>query len=144
MASPTAQPTGAAGKFTLVCVLCRAEFAPAPVYRCPSCSGALEPRYAALATATRHDHADPEQAYFDFLPLVSRGFLDSGITVRTPCRPAPRLGEAIGVPGLWIKDESQQPCPYREPHPAWWEAGYTSADLVSRIGALAEPTSSAT
>ncbi|MEU6237409.1 pyridoxal-phosphate dependent enzyme [Kitasatospora sp. NPDC047058] len=108
MASPTAQPTGADGKFTLVCVLCRAEFAPAPVYRCPSCSGALEPRYF-LAAASRHDHADPEQVYFDFLPLASRGFLDSGITVRTPCRPAPRLGEAIGVPGLWIKDESRQP-----------------------------------
>ncbi|MBV1855860.1 threonine synthase [Catellatospora tritici] len=78
------------------------------MYRCPECAGALEPRYA-LTGMVRHDHPDPEQVYFDLLPLTSRDFLDSGVTVRTPCRPAPRLGEAIGVPGLWIKDESQQP-----------------------------------
>ncbi|MDF2273528.1 pyridoxal-phosphate dependent enzyme [Streptomyces coacervatus] len=58
---------------------------------------------------SRYRHADPEQVYFDLLPLTSRSFLDSGVTVQTPCRPAPRLGEAIGVPGLWLKDESRQP-----------------------------------
>ncbi|WP_405976485.1 pyridoxal-phosphate dependent enzyme [Streptomyces sp. NBC_00988] len=95
-------------KFALVCMLCQSEFAPALTYRCPECQGALEPRYD-VSAMVRHDHADPEQVYFDLLPLTSRDFLDSGVTVRTPCRPAPRLGEAISVPGLWIKDESQQP-----------------------------------
>ncbi|MBM7442880.1 pyridoxal-phosphate dependent enzyme [Streptomyces sp. HB132] len=95
-------------KFVLVCMLCQSEFDAAPMYRCPECTGALEPRYE-LSGMVRHDHADPEQVYFDLLPLASRDFLDSGVTVRTPCRPAPRLGEAIGVPGLWIKDESRQP-----------------------------------
>ncbi|GAA2552800.1 threonine synthase [Streptomyces koyangensis] len=98
----------AAEKFDLVCLLCGSVFPPALVYRCPSCSGALEPRYT-LDRLTRYEHADPEQVYFDLLPLAARDFLDSGVTRRTPCRPAPRLGAAIGVPDLWVKDESQQP-----------------------------------
>lgn len=95
-------------KFVLACVLCGAEFAPDVMYRCPGCRGALEPRYE-LGNVEFYRHPDPEQVYFDLLPLNSREFLDPGITVRTPCRPAPRLGIAIGVPGLWIKDESLQP-----------------------------------
>ncbi|MEU6718028.1 pyridoxal-phosphate dependent enzyme [Nonomuraea sp. NPDC046802] len=47
--------------------------------------------------------------YFDLLPLRSRDLLDLGISVRTPCRPVPALGTAIGLPNLWVKDESQQP-----------------------------------
>lgn len=97
-----------AEKFVLVCLRCESTFAPALIYRCPDCSGALEPRYS-LTRLNRYDHVDPEQVYFDLLPLMSRDFLDSGVTKRTPCRPAPRLGAAIGVPGLWVKDESQQP-----------------------------------
>lgn len=96
------------GKYLLACTRCAAELEPALVYRCPDCSGALEPRYA-LDGAARRDHDSPERAYFDFLPLTSPDFLDDGITVRTPCRPAPRLGAVIGVPGLWVKDESRQP-----------------------------------
>ncbi|MFD3504970.1 pyridoxal-phosphate dependent enzyme [Streptomyces sp. NPDC058678] len=99
---------GTRTKFVLVCVLCGAEFAPDVMYRCPGCSGALEPRYE-LGSVDFCRHPDPEQVYFDLLPLTSREFLGHGVTVRTPCRPAPRLGIAIGVPGLWIKDESLQP-----------------------------------
>lgn len=62
-----------------------------------------------LAEARLGDDEHPELAYFDFLPIDSPGFLDGGISVRTPCRPAPRAGGAIGVPRLWLKDESQQP-----------------------------------
>lgn len=101
-------PGGARAKYVLGCVLCDAELDPAPVYRCPSCQGALETRLT-LADAARRDHSSPERAYIDFLPLSSPELLDDGLTTRTPCRPAPRLGEAIGVPGLWVKDESQQP-----------------------------------
>ncbi|MFI1034001.1 pyridoxal-phosphate dependent enzyme [Streptomyces sp. NPDC020951] len=99
---------GAGGTYALACMRCDVELEPAPVYRCPDCSGALEPRYP-LQGAARRDHEVPERAYFDFLPLSSPDFLDDGITRRTPCRPAPRLGAAIGVPGLWTKDESRQP-----------------------------------
>jgi threonine synthase len=99
---------GTGTKFVLECVLCGAGFVPDVLYRCPGCGGALEPRYE-LGNVDFYRHPDPEQVYFDLLPLVSRDFLDPGVTVRTPCRPAPRLGVAIGVPGLWIKDESLQP-----------------------------------
>ncbi|MEU0218520.1 pyridoxal-phosphate dependent enzyme [Streptomyces sp. NPDC006265] len=99
---------GAGGTYRLACLRCDVELEPALVYRCPNCSGALEPRYT-LRGAARRDHEAPERAYFDFLPLSSPDFLDDGITCRTSCRPAPELGAAIGVPGLWTKDESRQP-----------------------------------
>ncbi|MGV9883853.1 threonine synthase [Streptomyces sp. NPDC003006] len=98
----------ASGKYVLVCTRCRTELEPALVYRCPDCSGALEPHYA-LDDSAHRAHEAPERAYFDFLPLSSPDFLDDGVTVRTPCRPAPRLGTAVGVPDLWVKDESKQP-----------------------------------
>lgn len=99
---------GEGGKYVLGCMRCDVTLAPTLVYRCPDCSGALEPRYTRPG-AVRRDQEAPERAYFDFLPLSSPDFLDDGITRRTPCRPAPRLGAAIGVPGLWTKDESRQP-----------------------------------
>ncbi|MFD1661559.1 hypothetical protein ACFSL4_25980 [Streptomyces caeni] len=103
---------GAKGTYKLACLpaclRCDVELELALVYRCPNCSGALEPRHT-LRVAARRDHGSPERAYFDFLRLSSPDFLDDGITRRTPCRRAPRLGAAIGVPGLWTKDESRQP-----------------------------------
>ncbi|MDJ0105747.1 pyridoxal-phosphate dependent enzyme [Rhodococcus erythropolis] len=35
--------------------------------------------------------------------------MDAGVSLSTPCRPAPHVGAAIGVPQLWVKDESRQP-----------------------------------
>ncbi|MFH8804257.1 pyridoxal-phosphate dependent enzyme [Streptomyces sp. NPDC017936] len=91
-----------------MCTSCDGEIEPGLVFRCPDCAAALEPQYR-LDRFERRSHEAPEQVYFDLLPLSSPHFLDDGITVRTPCRPAPALGAAIGVPGLWLKDESQQP-----------------------------------
>jgi threonine synthase len=51
----------------------------------------------------------PEMRFFDYLPVDDPQLLDHGSTVATPCRPAARLGAAIGVPHLWVKDESRQP-----------------------------------
>jgi threonine synthase len=107
---PGADPVnvGAPAKYMLTCLVCKAEFEPALVYRCPACDGALEPRYR-LDGVALHRHSAPERVYFDLLPLRSPHVLDDGLTRRTPCRRAPRLGAAIGVADLWVKDESQQP-----------------------------------
>ncbi|MEV6256974.1 pyridoxal-phosphate dependent enzyme [Nocardia sp. NPDC051911] len=95
-------------KFYLACTVCSwrcdAEFE----LRCPQCSSALD-AVLDLAAARPSEGQHPELAYFDFLPVESREFLDDGISVRTPCRPAPSVGAAIGVPRLWVKDESRQP-----------------------------------
>ncbi|MGW7446227.1 threonine synthase [Kitasatospora sp. NPDC054795] len=62
-----------------------------------------------LENVTERDGDRPELTYLDFLPVESEHLLDAGISVRTPCRPASRLGAVIGLPRLWVKDESQQP-----------------------------------
>ncbi|MGY6502548.1 MAG: threonine synthase [Acidimicrobiales bacterium] len=43
-------------------------------------------------------------------PLLPDGLaLDAVTSGLTPARPAPALGAAIGVPGLWVKDETANP-----------------------------------
>ncbi|MFE5583107.1 pyridoxal-phosphate dependent enzyme [Kitasatospora sp. NPDC056531] len=95
-------------KYRLLCVSCGWESAPEFRLRCPRCSGALDPRLN-LENVTTRDGDQPELTYLDFLPVESGHFLDADVSVRTPCRPAARLGAAIGLPRLWVKDESQQP-----------------------------------
>lgn len=95
-------------KYHLSCVSCGWESDPEFRLRCPRCSGALDPRIN-LENVTERDGDQPELTYLDFLPVESEHFLDADVSVRTPCHPAPRLGAAIGLPRLWVKDESQQP-----------------------------------
>ncbi|GAA1329753.1 threonine synthase [Saccharothrix algeriensis] len=102
--TPASGPT----TFHLRCVRCDWRTGPRFLLRCPSCSGALEPVLDLTGAAPREHHR-PELAYLDFLPVDAADLPDAALSVATPCRPAPRLGEAIGVPGLWVKDESRQP-----------------------------------
>ncbi|MFJ1618472.1 pyridoxal-phosphate dependent enzyme [Streptomyces sp. NPDC088251] len=95
-------------KFHLECARCDWRSEPAFRLRCPRCSGAIE-AVLNLRNASPYTSDKPEFTYFDFLPVESRDFLDPDVSVRTPCRPAPALGEEIGLPHLWVKDESQQP-----------------------------------
>ncbi|WP_406728664.1 pyridoxal-phosphate dependent enzyme [Streptomyces sp. GD-15H] len=97
-----------APKFALECLRCGHRCEAQFLLRCPVCAGALDAR-PELAGATVRPADEPELRYLDFLPVASPAFLDPGISVATPCRPAPRLGAAIGVPNLWVKDESRQP-----------------------------------
>jgi threonine synthase len=94
--------------YELECSRCQWRCAPVPVFRCPSCGGALEAR-TDLARATIRPPGQPEVTYFDLLPLDNLDHLDAGIARATPCRPASALGRSIGVPQLWIKDETRQP-----------------------------------
>ncbi|MFF9350174.1 pyridoxal-phosphate dependent enzyme [Streptomyces sp. NPDC014734] len=97
-----------ASKYYLACVdcdwQCDAEFR----LRCPACRGALSPQFNPK-NAEPQKASEPELTYFDFLPITSRRFLDPGISLPTPCRPAAALGAEIGLPNLWLKDESRQP-----------------------------------
>jgi threonine synthase len=62
-----------------------------------------------LSHVTLKPSRQPELTYFDLLPLSSPDYLPAGTSTVTSCRRATRLGAAIGLPYLWIKDESQQP-----------------------------------
>ena len=94
--------------YELECSRCRWRCAPDPIFRCPLCAGALEAR-TDLDRATIRPAKPPEVTYFDLLPLDNLDHLDEGIAHVTPCRPVPALGRKIGVPQLWIKDETRQP-----------------------------------
>jgi threonine synthase len=96
------------GKFRLGCDDCGWSGPPAPVFRCPRCDGAVEARIN-LARVTLQPADQPEFTYFDLLPLYSPDYVQRGASRATPCRHAKRLGAAIGLPQLWIKDESRQP-----------------------------------
>ncbi|MGN7187583.1 threonine synthase [Microbacterium enclense] len=101
-------PTTKTAKFQLECGFCGWRTTPSATYRCPSCDGALEARYD-LDTVTIHSSGIPEIKYFDLLPITDRESIASGTSITTPTRHAKTLGARIGLPQIWIKDESQQP-----------------------------------
>ncbi|TDV49785.1 threonine synthase [Actinophytocola oryzae] len=105
---PTRTPPAAARGVHLACPLCGWSDVTGFVLQCPACSGAVEP-VVDLDRARVRGHERPELAYLDFLPVDEHDLPPGTFSVATPCRPAPALGAAIGVPGLWVKDESRQP-----------------------------------
>jgi threonine synthase len=108
LTAPTSvRPAGGAG-YKLKCLRCSWRDQPSLRMRCPLCQGALESELD-LCGATVRDCQDPLLAYLDLLPLDLADLPAAGVVVRTPCRPAPELGAALGVPNLWIKDEGAQP-----------------------------------
>ena len=98
----------------LRCRGCHAAYPPGLRYACPSCLGPLDVEYdpAAVAAALSRDAitAGPRSLWRYQAALPSRpgpGDLAPGFT---PLVPAPRLAEAIGVPGeLFLKDDTRNP-----------------------------------
>lgn len=95
----------------LVCSSCGVRKPSSPQSYCEACFGPLEPAYDKVEQRRRIERTPwgerPESLwrYRDLLPVdhePSAG-LDSGWT---PLRPAPRLGEVLGVRRLWIKDDT--------------------------------------
>ena len=97
----------------LVCRQCGAESGIAAQYYCDACFGPLEVRYDYDAirehVTTAHVAAGPSTIwrYRALLP-VSRRPVDLG-TGWTPLLRAERLGEALGLKDLWIKNDSVNP-----------------------------------
>ncbi|MEM7163874.1 MAG: pyridoxal-phosphate dependent enzyme [Planctomycetota bacterium] len=74
---------------------------------CPACSGLIDVEYD-LASATLHDSPNPYHRFFDLLPVSDRDLLATNSRY-TPCVRAESLGSAIGLPWLYLKDETVQP-----------------------------------
>jgi threonine synthase len=105
---PTGTASPAQRGVHLACPRCGWSDVTGFVLHCPACSGAVDPVIDLdRARVRRHDR--PELAYLDFLPIDEHDLPPGTFSVTTPCRPAPALGAAIGVPRLWVKDESRQP-----------------------------------
>ena len=98
----------------LCCRECGKSFEPAPIYACDACFGPLEPVYdydalAALDLRARIE-AGPRSLwrYADLLPVPydPAADLHAGLS---PLVPAPRLGEALGLKRLYLKNDTVNP-----------------------------------
>jgi threonine synthase len=98
----------------LRCRGCQAAYPPALEHVCPNCLGPLDVEHDHAAVAARLDRAGVEAGprsiwrYQALLPAApGSGDLAPGLT---PLVPAPRLAEALGVPGpLFLKDDTRNP-----------------------------------
>jgi len=95
---------------TLRCRLCGAETPAAPVHVCELCFGPLEVKYTrnAKAPLTREQIASrtPDMwRYRELLPLAGEPRIGTRVGF-TPLVPAPRLGAALGIDDLWIKNDA--------------------------------------
>jgi threonine synthase len=98
----------------LRCRGCQAAYPAALEYACPRCLGPLDPEYDAEAVAAGLNREAVEAGprsiwrYAAVLPASpGPGDLAPGLT---PLVPAPRLAEALGVPGpLFLKDDTRNP-----------------------------------
>jgi threonine synthase len=103
----------------LACPRCRATFGVEPRFDgCPRCGRAvpvnLVPLYdeaaqrAAFCRDALADRPPSMWRYEELLPVAAADAvsLHEGFTPLVPC---PRLGERLGVPRLWLKDESRNP-----------------------------------
>ena len=109
---PTVSPAGPSPTLRVLplhCVVCGAEYAPAPVAICDRCLGPLEPVYSPTrqlpdaTTISRRDHS--LWRYREFLPLDGppRYSLDTGMT---PLVESPALARRLGVARAWLKNDS--------------------------------------
>jgi threonine synthase len=94
----------------LRCRLCGAESPAAPTHVCENCFGPLEVVYpdAAFRSITRELIASRPPTlwrYRELLPLEQEPRIGLGVGF-TPLVRAPRLGDALGIEDLWIKNDS--------------------------------------
>jgi threonine synthase len=93
----------------LHCLVCGAQYEPAPLAICERCLGPLEPLYPPArelpdrATISGRDHSI--WRYREFLPLdgAIRYSLDTGLT---PLFEVPALARRLGVARAWLKNDS--------------------------------------
>jgi threonine synthase len=85
-----------------------------PSYVCPACFGPLEVAYdydvirGLLDKATIAARAPGIWRYLELLPVEAKPARSLAVG-STPLLPAERLGQAIGIDRLWIKDDTRNP-----------------------------------
>ena len=94
-------------RFAAVCSRCGAKVPPGFVPTCPGCGGMVEVEYDP-ARVRLHDEDNPYRRFRDLLPVQDAGLLP-GDARPTPTIHAVRLGEALGLSRLYLKDETVHP-----------------------------------
>ncbi|MFN8060187.1 MAG: threonine synthase [Vicinamibacterales bacterium] len=102
-------------KYGLTCAWCGRPHDPDTETRCFVCDGPLRvdvdlrPLLGRGAANLRRPEYAGVWAWLDLLPIVDRDAIVSLGEGRTPLLAAPRLGAALGVDSLWLKDETRNP-----------------------------------
>ena len=96
-------------KFVIQCIRCGKTFTEGFVPRCTSCKGATDVSFL-QPQRIRDGESNPMRRYFDFMPVLD---LDNAIWLGapepTPCIHAKNLGDVIGHPKVYLKDETKHP-----------------------------------
>jgi len=93
--------------FRTVCTGCRANLDGAYLPFCPDCGEPADVEYD-LAAVRLADSANPYERFADLLPVDDRSLLP-GDAEATATVHAKRLGEALGLERLYLKDETTLP-----------------------------------
>jgi threonine synthase len=93
--------------FRTVCTGCRRELGPGFEPFCSACKSMADVEYE-LAAVQLRDSANPYVRFFDLLPVTDPGLLPRDATF-SPTVHATRLGAALGMDHLYLKDETGLP-----------------------------------
>ena len=108
-AAPRSQPARPAPRtngFTVQCQQCRRPYAKTYAPFC-DCGGITEAYYD-LDQVKIYDSSNPYERFRDLLPIHDPSLLPRD-TVYTPAIHAQRLGEELGLPRLYLKDDTKLP-----------------------------------
>ncbi len=90
------------------CVKCQREFPHGFTTFCEHCGGMIDVHYD-LERARLHESDNPLERFLDLLPVERAGSLLPQEMRFTPCVHAERLGAFLGMPSLYLKDETVLP-----------------------------------
>ena len=90
------------------CVSCRKTFPHSFTTVCDRCGAMVDIEYD-LDHATLYDSDNPLERFFDLLPLENPASLPPVEMQYTPCIHATNLGDYLGMPSLYLKDETVLP-----------------------------------
>ena len=90
------------------CVSCRKTFPHSFTTVCDRCGAMVDIEYD-LDHATLYDSDNPLERFFDLLPLENSASLPPIEMQFTPCIHATNLGDYLGMPSLYLKDETVLP-----------------------------------
>jgi threonine synthase len=90
------------------CVKCQREYPQGFHTFCEDCGGMMDVHYD-LERARLRDSLNPLERFFDLLPVERPESLLPQDMRYTPCVHAERLGAALGMPSLYLKDETVLP-----------------------------------
>lgn len=97
-----------AKRVTHRCVKCRREYPHGFNTFCEQCGGMIDVHYD-LERARLRDSLNPLERYLDLLPVERPESLLPQDMSFTPCVHATRLGAALGMPSLYLKNETVLP-----------------------------------